>query len=53
MVLFDDALATVVAETTDTHPGGDHTIVVGAVVSLATPSDGAPLIYHDAAYRTL
>ncbi|MFI6598847.1 flavin reductase family protein [Nonomuraea sp. NPDC050536] len=51
--LFDEALATLECATTAVHPGGDHSIVVGEVLSLATPHDGSPLIYHDGRYKSL
>ncbi|MEV4106796.1 flavin reductase family protein [Nonomuraea sp. NPDC049695] len=53
VALFDGALATIECATTAVHDGGDHSIVVGGVTSLDTPSDGAPLLYHDGQYKTL
>ena len=34
------------------HPGGDHTILVGAVEGVAT-AEGDPLLYYRAAYGRL
>ncbi|GAA3577129.1 flavin reductase family protein [Nonomuraea rosea] len=53
VALFDDAIATVECATTAVHDGGDHSIVVGEVTGLGTPSEGAPLIYHEGRYKTL
>ncbi|SEG98822.1 NADH-FMN oxidoreductase RutF, flavin reductase (DIM6/NTAB) family [Nonomuraea solani] len=53
VALFDEAIATVEAATTAVHDGGDHSIVVGEVTALDTPSDGPPLLYHDGRYKTL
>ncbi|MFB9724526.1 flavin reductase family protein [Planobispora longispora] len=53
VALFDDALATVECRTVAVHDGGDHSIVVGEVVAVATPADGSPLLYHEGRYRRL
>lgn len=53
VALFDDAVATVECTTYAVHPGGDHSIVVGAVSALGAPGDGAPLLYHEGRYRHL
>ncbi|MGV9376808.1 flavin reductase family protein [Nonomuraea sp. NPDC003707] len=53
VALFDGAIATVECVTTAVHDGGDHSIVVGEVTALDTPSDGAPLLYHEGQYKTL
>ncbi|MFI7707066.1 flavin reductase family protein [Nonomuraea sp. NPDC049480] len=53
VALFDDAIATLECATTAVHGGGDHSIVVGEVTALDTPSDGAPLLYHDGLYKRL
>ncbi|GGS65531.1 flavin reductase [Planobispora rosea] len=53
VALFDDALATVECRTAAVHDGGDHSIVVGEVVAVATPADGSPLLYHEGRYRRL
>ncbi|MEV0387651.1 flavin reductase family protein [Nonomuraea sp. NPDC050643] len=53
VALFDGAIATVECATTAVHDGGDHSIVVGEVTALDTPSDGPPLIYHEGQYKTL
>ncbi|NUR86687.1 MAG: flavin reductase [Nonomuraea sp.] len=53
VALFDGALATVEVATTAVYDGGDHSIVLGRVTALQTPSDGPPLLYHDGQYKTL
>ncbi len=51
--LFDDALATMECRTTQTHEAGDHTIVIGKVVSVVVPDhpDDA-LLYYRSRYGT-
>jgi flavin reductase (DIM6/NTAB) family NADH-FMN oxidoreductase RutF len=54
VALLDDALATIECRTTDMHPAGDHSIVVGEVVSLSSaehPEDA--LLYYRSRYGTL
>lgn len=48
VALLEDALAQFECRTTDLHPAGDHSIVVGEVVSVATPdhTDDALLYYR-------
>ena len=41
-----------VCELRDVHEGGDHVILVGAVVALGVEG-GAPLVFHAGAYRPL
>lgn len=53
VALLDGALATLEVRTTATHAAGDHTIVVGTVVSTHVedhPDD--PLIYYRSRYGT-
>ncbi len=50
--LVPGALAHVECRVHSRHPGGDHTIYVGEVVSLDV-SPGRPLLYHASAYRSL
>ncbi|MCM9076584.1 MULTISPECIES: flavin reductase family protein [Streptomyces] len=53
--LLRDALAGLTCEVFDTHPGGDHTILVGRVTGAAR-ADGAagtPLVRHRGSYRGL
>ena len=54
VALLDDALATIECRTTDMHPAGDHSIVVGEVVSLSStehPADA--LVYYRSRYQAL
>jgi flavin reductase (DIM6/NTAB) family NADH-FMN oxidoreductase RutF len=52
--VFDGALAALECRTYATHDGGDHTIVVGEVLALASPSPEAdPLVYFSGTYRTV
>ncbi len=46
VALLEASLATLECRTTEVHPAGDHDIVVGEVLSIATPRpDGQPLIW--------
>ena len=54
VALLEGALATIECRTTDMHPAGDHSIVVGEVVSLSSaehPEDA--LLYYRSRYGTL
>jgi flavin reductase (DIM6/NTAB) family NADH-FMN oxidoreductase RutF len=51
--LLEDALATFECRTVATFPGGDHTVLVGEVLDLATPRPtGSPLVYYRGGYRS-
>jgi flavin reductase (DIM6/NTAB) family NADH-FMN oxidoreductase RutF len=53
-VLLDAALATIECRTWAAYPGGDHTVLVGEVLSLGTPRPGAPpLVWHRGRYASL
>ncbi len=53
--LIEGALSWLECRTWATYPGGDHTIVVGEVVSLGSgePDDPSALIYYAGGYRAL
>ena len=51
VALFDRAVATLECRTTAVYDGGDHSIVVGEVIAVDTPSQGEPLLYHEGRYR--
>lgn len=52
--LLDGALATFECRTTDVHPAGDHSIVVGEVVSVTSaPRPGEALVYYRGRYEAL
>jgi flavin reductase (DIM6/NTAB) family NADH-FMN oxidoreductase RutF len=52
--VFEGVLAALECRLSATHPGGDHTIVVGEVVGMATPRPHADaLLYFKGGYRSL
>jgi 3-hydroxy-9,10-secoandrosta-1,3,5(10)-triene-9,17-dione monooxygenase reductase component len=51
--VIDGALAWLACDLTALHPGGDHTIGVGAVTQLDVPEEAPPLVWFRGAYRTL
>jgi flavin reductase (DIM6/NTAB) family NADH-FMN oxidoreductase RutF len=63
--ILDSALAAMECRTTAVHFGGDHSIVVGEVLSVTEPVQGhvakedgevggaGPLVYHSGRYRRL
>ena len=54
VALLDGAMATIECRTTDVHAAGDHSIVVGEVVSLSSnehPADA--LVYYRSRYEAL
>jgi flavin reductase len=53
--VIEGALSWLECRTWATYPGGDHTIVVGEVLSLGAgpPDDPAALIYYGGQYRAL
>ncbi|MBQ1098273.1 flavin reductase family protein [Streptomyces sp. b94] len=50
--ILDDAVAAVTCRVDASHPGGDHTILIGAVISTRT-GQGDPLLRHRGAYHRL
>ena len=53
-LLLDEALTVVECRTWAAHPGGDHTVLIGEVLSLGTPRpDAPPLVWHRGGYRRL
>jgi flavin reductase (DIM6/NTAB) family NADH-FMN oxidoreductase RutF len=50
--VLDDVLAWLVCDLEAEHPGGDHTIGVGAVTAMGRGS-GEPLLFHRGVYRGL
>ena len=54
VALLNSALATFECRTTDVHPAGDHSIVVGEVVSISSaPRPGEALVYYRGRYGAL
>jgi 3-hydroxy-9,10-secoandrosta-1,3,5(10)-triene-9,17-dione monooxygenase reductase component len=51
--VLDDSLAWLACDLRDLHPGGDHTIGVGAVTHMGHDGDGDPLVLFRGAYRTV
>jgi 3-hydroxy-9,10-secoandrosta-1,3,5(10)-triene-9,17-dione monooxygenase reductase component len=51
--VLDDALAWLVCDLIDMHPGGDHTIGIGAVTELDAPDDAAPLVWYRGTFTTV
>lgn len=54
VALLEDALATIELRTTAVHPAGDHSVVLGEVVSLSSnehPADA--LVYYRSRYQAL
>jgi flavin reductase (DIM6/NTAB) family NADH-FMN oxidoreductase RutF len=51
--VLDGALAWLACDLTETIPGGDHTIGIGAVTHMDAGPAGEPLIYYKGAYGAL
>jgi flavin reductase (DIM6/NTAB) family NADH-FMN oxidoreductase RutF len=49
--VIDGALAWMTCDLRDLHPGGDHTIGVGAVREMADDAHGDPLLWYRGDYR--
>jgi flavin reductase (DIM6/NTAB) family NADH-FMN oxidoreductase RutF len=53
-VILDDALGAMECRTSAVHDGGDHSIVIGEVLSVLGPrSSGSPLLYYRGGYRAV
>ncbi|MGB3764513.1 MAG: flavin reductase family protein, partial [Ornithinimicrobium sp.] len=54
VALLDDSLATLECRTYATHPAGDHTVIIGRVVAVATPARAeAALVHFRGTFATL
>ena len=51
--VIDGALGWLACDLTAMHPGGDHTIGVGAVTHMHADPDGEPLVFFRGAYHRL
>jgi flavin reductase (DIM6/NTAB) family NADH-FMN oxidoreductase RutF len=51
--VLDGALAWLACDLRELHPGGDHTIGIGAVTHLDADPDGEPLVWFRGAYHDL
>ena len=49
--LMDNCLVRFSCEAHDILPGGDHSIVIGKVVSIMEGESGRPIVYHQRAYH--
>ena len=49
--VIDGALAWMTCDLRDLHPGGDHTIGIGAVREMAESASGDPLVWYRGDYR--
>lgn len=53
-LVLGTALSTFECRTVAAHPGGDHTVLIGAVLRVETPRpEAAPLAYHRGRYTAL
>ena len=51
--VIDGALAWLACDLVDLHPGGDHTIGIGAVTQMDVPLQAPPLVWFRGAYTTV
>lgn len=51
--VLQDALVSFVCRLAETHPGGDHRIVIGHVERIVMGAEADPLLYFNREYRTL
>jgi 3-hydroxy-9,10-secoandrosta-1,3,5(10)-triene-9,17-dione monooxygenase reductase component len=51
--VLDGALAWLVCDLHEEHPGGDHTIAIGSVVDMHHRSGGTPLVWYRGDYWTV
>jgi flavin reductase (DIM6/NTAB) family NADH-FMN oxidoreductase RutF len=51
--VLDGALAWLACDLRELHPGGDHTIGIGAVTHLDADPDGEPLVWFRGTYRSV
>ena len=51
--VIDGALAWLACDLVDLHPGGDHTIGIGAVTQLDVPEEAPPLVWFRGAYTSV
>jgi flavin reductase (DIM6/NTAB) family NADH-FMN oxidoreductase RutF len=51
--VLDDSLAWLACDLRELHPGGDHTIGVGAVTHMDADGDGDPLVFFRGGYTTV
>ncbi len=51
--VLDESLAWLVCDLRELHPGGDHTIGIGAVTDMGQDRSGQPLVWYEGRYGTL
>ncbi|GAA0964354.1 flavin reductase family protein [Actinocorallia libanotica] len=51
--ILDEAIGSLECRTHAVHDAGDHTVVIGEVLSVGAPADRGPLLYYQGAYRRL
>lgn len=51
--VLEEAIGALECRTRSVHDAGDHTVVIGEVLSVSAPSEGDPLLYYRGAYRRL
>ncbi len=51
--VLDESLAWLVCDLRELHPGGDHTIGIGAVTDMDRDARGRPLVWYEGRYATL
>lgn len=47
------AMVSLVCDVWETHPGGDHRVVIGRVRRIVTGDEADPLLYYHRGYRAL
>ncbi len=51
--VLERSLAWLVCDVRELHPGGDHTIGIGAVTDMWQDAEGRPLVWYEGRYGTL
>ena len=51
--VLEEPLAWLVCDLRELHPGGDHTIGIGAVTDMWQDSEGQPLVWYEGRYGSL
>jgi len=51
--VLENSLAWLVCDLREVHPGGDHTIAIGAVTEMGHDDSGRPLVWYRGRYGVL
>jgi len=51
--ILEEAIGALECRTHSVHDAGDHTVVIGEVLSVSEPSDADPLLYYRGGYRRI